>query len=60
MDETNDNIYILTFITYGSGVFQIDPEAFKKESDTKREKEILESCGHTNIKIIKLKLTSKK
>ena len=49
-------VYILTFITYGTNVEQIDPDAFTTRKAAEREKSILRSCGHKKIKIIKIDL----
>ena len=53
-------VYILTFNTYMNGVFQIDMDCFDSMKAAKREKKILESCGHTNVKIEPLRLQLKR
>ena len=46
-------IYIVTFQTYGTGMFQVSENVFSKRKDAELEAKQLRACGHTQVTVIK-------
>ena len=46
-------IYIVTFQTYGTGMFQVSENVFSKRKDAELEARELRSNGHTQVTVIK-------
>ena len=46
-------IYIVTFQTYGTGIFQVSYNVFSKRKDAEEEAKQLRACGHTQVTVVK-------
>ena len=46
-------IYIVTFQTYGTGMFQVSQNVFPKRKDAEQEAKELRACGHTQVTVVK-------
>ena len=46
-------IYIITFCTYGTGMFQVSENVFSKRKDAELEAKQLRSNGHTKVTVVK-------
>ena len=46
-------IYIVTFCTYGTGIFKVSYNVFSKRKDAELEAKQLRACGHTQVTVVK-------
>lgn len=49
-------LYIISFKTFGTELFQISVNVFSKRKDAEKEVKQLRACGHTKVTIIKRKI----
>lgn len=46
-------IYIVTFQTYETGMFQVSYNVFSKRKDAEEEAKQLRVCGHKQVTVVK-------
>ena len=46
-------VYIVTFQTFGTGVYQVSNNVFTKRKNAEQEAKELRACGHTQVTVVK-------